>query len=322
MAKNTTGSGTTIDGVTVVHPDNMGKSLVFDGMTYNVKVGDTLAVGEDGLVNVKLSPDSGNLLEARANGIGYWAVISEDKNTFFVDAINGNDANSGSREAPIKTINKALSVIAQEDKAGECYIFLKSQQNHRLLEIPTINTKNRLIFITYDEPKYGFGHTLFESNISALYADFKRANIIVERGEDSTGTYANTIAAPRMTFYGVNLHQKFGRGTKPYASIHILVADDDVILWGCDIYQDSDGTAIRASQINLVCSNYFNSGTTGKFTEVNIPPTIFLSESNTLRSSNIRTVKKSEFISPTQYDIATKRQFAFSTSWDFFTNPD
>ena len=322
MAINTTGSGATIDGVTVVHPDNMGKSLVFDGMTYNVKVGDTLAVGEDGLVNVKLSPDSGNLLEARANGIGYWAVISEDKNTFFVDAINGNDANSGSREAPIKTINKALSVIAQEDKAGECYIFLKSQQNHRLLEIPAINKKNRLIFITYDEPKYGFGHTLFESNISALYADFKRANIIVERGEDSSGTYANTIVAPRMMFYGVNLYQKFGYGTKPYSASHIVIAEHDVIFWGCDIHQESDGTAIRASQISLVCSNYFNSGATGKLTEVDLPPNIFLSENDALRTSNIRTVKKSEFISPTQYDIATKRQFAFSTSWDFFTNPD
>ena len=322
MAINTTGNGVTIDGVTVVHPDNMGKSLVFDGMVYNVKVGDTLAVGEDGLVNVKLSPDRGNLLEARANGIGYWEVISEDKNTFFVDAINGNDANSGSREAPIKTINRALQVIAQEDKAGECYIFLKSQQNHRLLEIPVLITKNRLTFITYDEPKYGFGHTLFERNVSALYPDFKQANIIVERGEDSTGTYANTIVAPRMLFYGVNFYQKFGLGTKPYASNHILIADDDIILWGCDIYQDSDGVAIRASQTNLICSNYFNSGTTGKFTEVDTPPTIFLAESNTLRSSNIRTVKKSEFISPTQYDIATKRQFAFSTSWDFFANPD
>jgi len=322
MAINTTGSGATIDGVTVVHPDNMGKSLVFDGMVYNVKVGDTIAVGEDGLVNVKLSPDRGNLLEARANGIGYWAVIREDKNTFYVDAVNGNDANSGLRDAPIKTINKALSVIAQEDKAGECYIFLKSQQNHRLLEIPTVNTKNRLIFITYDEPKYGFGHTLFESNISALYADFKRANIIVERGEDSGGTYANTIIAPRMMFYGVNFYQKFGRGTKPYPTSHILIVERDVILWGCDIHQESDGVAIRASQINLICSNYFNSGTTGKLTEVDSPPNIFLAENGALRTSNIRTVKKSDFISPTQYDTATKRQFAFSTSWDFFNNPD
>ena len=36
---------------------------------YNVNVGDTLTVGEDGLVDVKLSPDSGNLLEARENGL-------------------------------------------------------------------------------------------------------------------------------------------------------------------------------------------------------------------------------------------------------------
>lgn len=33
MAKNTTATGSVVDGVTVVHPDNMGKGLLWDEET-------------------------------------------------------------------------------------------------------------------------------------------------------------------------------------------------------------------------------------------------------------------------------------------------
>lgn len=33
MAKNTTATGTTIDGVTVVHPDNIGKGITWNDTT-------------------------------------------------------------------------------------------------------------------------------------------------------------------------------------------------------------------------------------------------------------------------------------------------
>lgn len=324
MAKNTTGSGTNVDGSTFVHTGNMGKTLVFDGMTYNVKVGDTLAIGEDGLVNVKLSPDSGNLLEVRQNGIGYWAVISENKNTFYVDALNGNDANTGLKDAPLKTINKACELLSLEDKSGDCYIFLKSKQDHRLMSSPAHLPKNNLVFITYDAPKYDYGHLVHNGNISALYTDFEPASIIVEQATHADGTSASSFYAKRILFYGVKLYQKFGFGTRPYGTYHIALTESggDVILWGSDVYQESNGVAFRTSKLSLICSNYYNSGVSGKLTEIDTPPSLVVQTADHLRSSNYLTAKKSEIISPSQYDIATKRQFAFTTSWDFFNNPD
>lgn len=111
MAKNTTATGSTIDGVTVVHPDNMGNTLVFKDKVYNVNVGDTLTVGEDGLVDVKLSPDSGNLLEARENGLYYGMEAPVDKRFLYVSTTLGVDTNTGSYSSPLRTIKRAFEII-------------------------------------------------------------------------------------------------------------------------------------------------------------------------------------------------------------------
>ena len=108
MAKNTTGNGATVDGITVVHPDNMGNTLVFKDKVYNVNIGDTLTVGKDGLVDVKLSPDSGNLLEDRVNGLYYGVTAPPDTSLLYVSSSLGYDANPGTRELPLRTIAAAF----------------------------------------------------------------------------------------------------------------------------------------------------------------------------------------------------------------------
>lgn len=108
MAKNTTGSGTAIDGVTVVHPDNMGNTLVFKDKVYNLNVGDTLTVGENGLVDVKLSKDKGNLLETRDDGLYYGVTAPADTSLLYVSSSLGNDSNPGTRDQPLRTIAAAF----------------------------------------------------------------------------------------------------------------------------------------------------------------------------------------------------------------------
>ena len=324
MAINTTGSNGSVVGVTGVHPDNIGNTLIFKDKVYNVNVGDSLTVGKNGLVDVKLSPDEGNLLEVRKNGVGYWATISEHKNTFYIDAVNGSDSNSGSREAPLRTINKACELISLENKPGDCWIYLKSQQNHVLNSKPVPLIQNTVSLATYGEPTYDLGDKVHNGNISALYPDFKVANVIIEQSNNENGTSASSLHVLNLFAYGVSFYQKFGVGTQPYGTYHVVITPSggSVNLWGSDIYQQSNGVAIRSSQIATVCSNYFNDSAEGKFTEVTTSPSLFVYEHDYLRSSNIRTTSKSKFISATQYDINTKRLFGFSTSWDFFNNPD
>lgn len=125
MAKNTTGSGATVEGSTFVHPDNMGKSLVFDGKTYNVKAGDTLVVGENGLVEVNLSPDSGNLLEARDNGLYYG--VTPVVSSYYVSNSTGSDSNTGTKALPFKTVKAAFAKIKPNQRTT---IYLDENDTH------------------------------------------------------------------------------------------------------------------------------------------------------------------------------------------------
>lgn len=110
MAKNTKGDGTFAGNTdsTVVTPDNMGKTLKFGNDEYNVNVGDTLTVTEQGLVNIKLSPDNGNLIEVRDNGLYYGTQAHVDTSNLYISSSIGDDSNIGTRESPLKTIREAF----------------------------------------------------------------------------------------------------------------------------------------------------------------------------------------------------------------------
>lgn len=92
-------------------PDATG-SVAFDGsgnvtVTLNVLNSDN-AENANHAETVTLSPDTGNLLQQRENGLYYGAVAPVDVANIYVDAINGNDANIGTRALPMKTIKAAL----------------------------------------------------------------------------------------------------------------------------------------------------------------------------------------------------------------------
>lgn len=115
MAKNTTGSGTTIDGVTVVHPDNMSeKSFNFENNKYEVAI----------------SKQANNMLSLRDDGLYYGTIPT--RNSFFVDFLNGSDTNDGSKAAPFKTVGKAINSV--EVGTIGTYIYLKEEQKHYFAE--------------------------------------------------------------------------------------------------------------------------------------------------------------------------------------------
>lgn len=132
MAKNTKGDGSLDqNGSTVVTPDNMGKGLAYNSQTnqYDVSVKDSngVKVNPDGSVGLALSPDAGNQIELRDNGIylGTQAVQQD----FYVDAINGNDdTGNGSYSEPYRTLNKVLSVLPTQKL--NLKIYLKEKQTH------------------------------------------------------------------------------------------------------------------------------------------------------------------------------------------------
>ncbi len=155
MAKNTTGSGTTIDGVTVVHPDNIGNTLVFKDKVYNVNVGDTLTVGENGLVDVKLSNESGNLLQKRGDGLYYGIEPPANLKNLYVDAINGVDQHpdevdgAGTKAKPLRTIRYAEEISLVGTSRN---IFIREGQDHILRPEDAFIFKDGLCRITLYGP--------------------------------------------------------------------------------------------------------------------------------------------------------------------------
>lgn len=124
MAINTTATGSTIDGVTVVHPDNMSeKSFNFENNKYEVAI----------------SKQANNMLSLRDDGLYYGTTPT--RNSFFVDFLNGSDTNDGSKAAPFKTVGKAINSV--EVGTIGTYIYLKEEQKHYFAEVPGVHGYGR-----------------------------------------------------------------------------------------------------------------------------------------------------------------------------------
>lgn len=83
-----------------------------------------------GGVKVRYSSAPGNLLQQRDDGLYYGAYAPDDKRYQYVDAANGNDANVGSKAAPLKTLKAALDRLVQGTEDN--YIYLHEQQVHTI----------------------------------------------------------------------------------------------------------------------------------------------------------------------------------------------
>lgn len=179
MAINTTGNNGSVVGVTGVHPDNMGNTLVFKNKVYNVNVGDTLTVDENGLVDVKLSNASGNLLQKRNDGLYYGIEPPANIKNLYVDAINGVDqhpdevAGAGTKAQPLKTIEYAIS-LGREGTARN--ILLKENQDHifkSYILVPSGRLNISVYGDTYDalmatgqHDAWSVGRTLFDRGLT------------------------------------------------------------------------------------------------------------------------------------------------------------
>lgn len=76
------------------------------------------------------SPDSGNKLQDRDNGLYYGVEQPAFYQELYVDAIRGNDNNPGTREQPVRTFIKALTM---PELPGNRVIFLHTGQDHDII---------------------------------------------------------------------------------------------------------------------------------------------------------------------------------------------
>lgn len=105
--------------IKVVAPMNMGEGLAWNESTkkYDVALSQSVEIVNN-QIGLKLSPDVGNLLEVRSNGVGLWQVVEPFLQRQYVDSINGEDSNEGTKAKPLKTFQRALQRLFESKNGG------------------------------------------------------------------------------------------------------------------------------------------------------------------------------------------------------------
>ena len=339
MAKNTTAIGSTIDGVTVVHPDNMGNTLVFKDKVYNVNVGDTLTVGENGLVDVKLSNDNGNLLEVRENGLYYGHTPKTETTELYVSTTLGSDTNKGSRDAPFKTLHNALNAITKNKTNGSYTIRLRAGETFEfpLTRVWFPQTMLHINIGYYDDPNYPdfdvYVHGVYTPYHAPdlkrpilIYADYIREDgLLRHAGYDTAGQFV-------LRHYGLNVKYNL----RPGSITGLGFYHEELIYEGCVIDLD-DTEGIGSAKVIRLRGNRFNNAqrnVTNLFVS-DLSPNVWVfdpmpeqgqsggkAKDFTPMSGNEKSVFYPENIMGiSAFDRSTKSVFGYTVNWDIFANP-
>ena len=138
---------------------NISKGFKYNDQTkaYDVNIDSNgssgLEIDSSGNVGVKLSPDSGNLLEKRSTGLYYGIQAPADLANLYIDAVEGVDQDpdkvtgAGTRAKPLRTLKYALSLGNQGINRN---IHLRENQTH-YVDYPTYIRGGKVIFENYGE---------------------------------------------------------------------------------------------------------------------------------------------------------------------------
>lgn len=282
-------------------------------------------------VNTLISKAAGNRIEMRKDGIGVWDAAPPNLANQYVDAINGDDDNAGTRDKPLKTIRRAFDRIAQNGGVGEYYIRLKASQRHEI-NTALVGTPNATIhFRVYD-------HQYEKNNCGGFYPqhaeNFPRPTVVFGLRETPYGTRNPVIEVERLTAYGI-IFEKTPGGTDmfvPTESIFIINGGARNEFQGCDFHL-SDGVCIIAPFVRFdLCRLYLNSPAklvraTFFDTHVRIDDNKdgsrvirCFSDNNLTYSPRVTNMRGEVTLDNIgiHSDASTKRLFGGSTSWDIF----
>lgn len=179
MAKNTTATGSTIDGVTVVHPGNIGKGIKWNDTTKKYEVA--------------ISSQPYNMISLKDDGLYYGSTPT--RNSFFVDYLNGSDSNDGSKAFPFKTVGKALRSV--EVGTLGTNIFLKENQKHYFSADVTDDWQ---FAINASYTIYAYGDMY-----DALYKDWYSSHLGYRTSESIEASQAYKAIQPTLVFRGTTL---------------------------------------------------------------------------------------------------------------------
>jgi len=150
-----------------------------------------------------------------------------------LDAVNGDDANPGTSEAPWKTITKALGITT----SGDTVIMTTGTYDAFIDQTP--NRSDWLTFQAADGAKPELPYIRIGSTGWGKRAYLKLKGLRVISNETATG--GNRILYVKDAPY-VEIKDCYLYGYKRYLSIGVLIESDEFILDHCEVYYNLDSS--------------------------------------------------------------------------------
>lgn len=355
MVINTTGNRGSVVGVTGVHPDNMGKGILWDEATksYYVAIDDKIFERDElGQLKLRVSALEDNQLKLRDDGLYQGSTARPDLANLYV-ANHGNDSNAGTREAPLRTIQAAVDKL--ENIPANYTIWL-----HEGHQFDWVYSSKSFVNVTFQV--YGATvDTQYPSEIpsNAFYRGYVAKNFprptvnvrVNERNSRIARQYLEcaSIKAEGIRFEIYNKFEGVDDGSKSGMFTGVFSASDFVQLHGCVINEASKAVSvgsgagayrndmsIRASRVVWIDSvhenlpDLVNSAFTSQFTIVSwnsgnlngmgeYPNHESLVKAGTPVEDMARGMRSK--IHGVTLVESTKSIFGMSLNWDIFANP-
>ena len=173
-------------------------------------------------IGIRVSPDKGNLLQQRKNGLYYGIEAPPDLANLYVDAVNGVDqhpadvAGAGTRAKPLKTFTYANSIALEGTRRT---IYLMADQNHIVDSANASVIKSGYLTVnpygpTYDA--YRVVHTAGPATLTAMRTDNKLPRLVLT-GFSTSKWYGGTDTDV------ANLTSIYNRANSQFLGVHIVL---------------------------------------------------------------------------------------------------
>ena len=173
-------------------------------------------------IGIRVSPDKGNLLQQRKNGLYYGIEAPPDLANLYVDAVNGVDqhpadvAGAGTRAKPLKTFTYANSIALEGTRRT---IYLMADQNHIVDSANASVIKPGYLTVfpygpIYDA--YRVVHTAMVPILNAMRADNKLPRLVLT-GFSTSKWYGDTNTDV------ANLTSIYNQATSEFTGVQIVL---------------------------------------------------------------------------------------------------
>lgn len=308
-----------------------------EGLGFNFASDGTVGVTGDGSVgnpfklDVKISGEAGNRLEVRNGALGVFDTAPPNLKLQYISYNLGDDNNPGTRDAPLKTLAKAMERVALESAGyGEFSFIMRAGEDHIIDQFLHPLTNADLYFSHYDDPIYGDQLTDCLGYYSMYAPNLSRYKMVFRDYTVPEGTVWPVINARSIGVAGSIPSTPFNTPTIPGGPHrYIFHTPGSLSLGGCDPIIHPGGYLARAGTIRLQ-GTILDIKPGGTLTDPIFSPVIIGDDFSsgpvpacggkpafTARDGNVRQVVNPSNVGCST-DPATKTMFGFTTDWDMF----